>query len=364
MTFCVSHQKQLNALTDDDLNKKHDKSNYKGDNDDDVDVNVVEIITQSDITTTQQNLSMIKSISSSSDINLDFETNNVSSLEFEHFHNSQTLRLTQENSEVTSSPNNFLESTTEKLSLSNKSFVSESLTSNATNVTNTFNGGSNNSSFIRIDATSLRPLDNSPLSNSSVQNVVHHSKSTKLRGSSNNLMKIPSGSSGGSGGIRISGQKIEMPQLNNFFDHSEYLKKHEHGFRYGPHFETGNVTNITVQVGNTFYLHCRISLLQDKTVSWVRRKSGENGLELLTVGKQTYSGDPRYSVDFQYPNNWRLKIVSAQKIDEATYECQISTSPPRFIHYNVRVNGEFLCDIFLTRSHNDAIKMKKYHYEI
>lgn len=37
--------------------------------------------------------------------------------------------------------------------------------------------------------------------------------------------------------------------------------------RYGPHFETGNVTNITVQVGNTFYLHCRISLLQDKTVS-------------------------------------------------------------------------------------------------
>lgn len=38
-------------------------------------------------------------------------------------------------------------------------------------------------------------------------------------------------------------------------------------FRYGPHFETGNVTNITVQVGSTFYLHCRISLLQDKTVS-------------------------------------------------------------------------------------------------
>jgi hypothetical protein len=59
-------------------------------------------------------------------------------------------------------------------------------------------------------------------------------------------------------------------------------------------------------------------------VSWVRRKSGENGLELLTVGKQTYSGDPRYSVDFQYPNNWRLKIVQAQKIDEATYECQVS----------------------------------------
>lgn len=103
-------------------------------------------------------------------------------------------------------------------------------------------------------------------------------------------------------------------------------------------------------------------------VSWVRRKSGENGLELLTVGKQTYSGDPRYSVDFQYPNNWRLRIDSAMKIDEGTYECQvklnnmkkcrkriknfdfnsqifsssiqISTSPPRFIFYNVKVNGK------------------------
>lgn len=34
-----------------------------------------------------------------------------------------------------------------------------------------------------------------------------------------------------SGGTRIKGQKIEMPQLNDFFDHTEYLKKHERGFR-------------------------------------------------------------------------------------------------------------------------------------
>lgn len=40
--------------------------------------------------------------------------------------------------------------------------------------------------------------------------------------------------------------------------------------RYGPHFEdiptVGNVTNITVPIGNAVYLNCRISLLQDKTV--------------------------------------------------------------------------------------------------
>ncbi|CRK97488.1 CLUMA_CG010877, isoform A [Clunio marinus] len=213
-------------------------------------------------------------------------------------------------------PNNVPELTTENLSLTNKSLlsnrlVSESLTSSSVIVK------SNSSNY------------------HSVSNSTQNFKSTnKQRTNSNSLIKVSA-----SGGIRISGQKIEMPHLNDFFDHSDYLKKHEHGFRYGPHFETGNVTNITVQVGNTFYLHCKISLLQDKTVSWVRRKSGENGLELLTVGKQTYSGDPRYSVDFQYPNNWRLKIASAQKIDEATYECQISTSPPRFIHYNVRVNA-------------------------
>lgn len=41
--------------------------------------------------------------------------------------------------------------------------------------------------------------------------------------------------------------------------------------RYGPHFEDiktiGNVTNMTVQMGQSVYLNCRISLLQDKTVS-------------------------------------------------------------------------------------------------
>lgn len=49
---------------------------------------------------------------------------------------------------------------------------------------------------------------------------------------------------------------------------------HDHNLiwnSYGPHFEdiptVGNVSNITVPVGNAVYLNCRISLLQDKTVS-------------------------------------------------------------------------------------------------
>ena len=41
--------------------------------------------------------------------------------------------------------------------------------------------------------------------------------------------------------------------------------------RYGPHFEdvqrVGQATNLTVQAGSSIHLNCRISLLQDKTVS-------------------------------------------------------------------------------------------------
>ncbi|CAO1390954.1 unnamed protein product [Diamesa hyperborea] len=233
---------------------------------------------------------------------------------------------------------------TNESSLSKMELVSESLISNAIIMNSSTNNNNNNNNH-----------------NHSLGVNHIHSKNTKQRTNSNSLVKTiqSNASGGGGGGVRISGQKIEMPVLNDFFDHSIYLKNHEHGFRYGPHFETGNVTNITVQVGNTFYLHCRISLLQDKTVSWVRRKNGENGLELLTVGKQTYSGDPRYSVDFQYPNNWRLKIVSAQKIDEATYECQISTHPPRIIQYNVHVNAP---TIFIVDEH--GIPLLDKYYEV
>lgn len=51
----------------------------------------------------------------------------------------------------------------------------------------------------------------------------------------------------------------------------------------------------------------------------MRRKPGESGLELLTVGQQTYSGDSRYKIEFQYPSNWKLKIESVVKEDEGTY---------------------------------------------
>lgn len=75
-------------------------------------------------------------------------------------------------------------------------------------------------------------------------------------------------------------------------------------------------------------------------VSWVRRKTDdEDDLQLLTVGLHTYSGDSRYNVEYQYPNNWRLKIEYSNRRDEGLYECQISTHPPRVIQIFLLING-------------------------
>lgn len=160
-------------------------------------------------------------------------------------------------------------------------------------------------------------------------------------------------------------QKTDAPMLNYIFDmFSTANKHHHHDQRYGPHFEDiqkeGKPSNITVQAGASVYLNCRISLLQDKTVSWVRRNfMGEDALELLTVGLHTYTGDKRYTMEFQYPNNWRLKISSARKEDEATYECQISTHPPRVIQIHLSVNAP---KVAIVDEYN--IPLQEKYYEI
>lgn len=63
-------------------------------------------------------------------------------------------------------------------------------------------------------------------------------------------------------------------------------------------------------------------------------------MNLLTVGQHTYTGDPRYTIEFQYPDNWRLRIKRVNSSDEGQYECQISTHPPKFIHVNLHINGK------------------------
>lgn len=164
----------------------------------------------------------------------------------------------------------------------------------------------------------------------------------------------------------------------------------------GTHFDgvaIGSLINVTVQGGKTAFLNCKINLLQDKTVvkipindsniniiqrsflqvTWVRKfyfndadGISRHELQLLTVGTNTFIDDTRYSVDFQYPNNFRLSIQNvSRENDEGVYLCQvfscqngklrflsinfnnfpqISTHPPKVMQFYLHVNGEF--DIF------------------
>ncbi|XP_058060145.1 zwei Ig domain protein zig-8-like [Anopheles bellator] len=94
-----------------------------------------------------------------------------------------------------------------------------------------------------------------------------------------------------------------------------------------PFFDDSNMTtNVTTQLGSDVYLHCRVNDLRERTVSWVRRKGDE--IHLITVGRQTYSSDSRYSLQYQPPNDWQLLIQYSNERDEGHYECQISSYPP------------------------------------
>lgn len=89
-------------------------------------------------------------------------------------------------------------------------------------------------------------------------------------------------------------------------------------------------------------MSCKISQLQDKTVSWVRRLADTNEMLLLTVGLHTYSSDSRFRVDFQFPDDWRLRIDNVTRADEGTYVCQISTHPPQAIQTNFYVSCKLI----------------------
>lgn len=68
-------------------------------------------------------------------------------------------------------------------------------------------------------------------------------------------------------------------------------------------------------------------------MTWVRRifspdpadeTRERQELQLLTVGTVTFVADTRYTVDFQHPNNFRLRIRNvSMQYDEGVYECQV-----------------------------------------
>eukprot|EP00092_Neocalanus_flemingeri_P060116 GFUD01072014.1.p1 GENE.GFUD01072014.1~~GFUD01072014.1.p1 ORF type:complete len:375 (+),score=135.99 GFUD01072014.1:199-1323(+) len=92
--------------------------------------------------------------------------------------------------------------------------------------------------------------------------------------------------------------------------------------------------NISVMVGETAFLPCRVKNLDEYTVSWIRA----DDVTILSVGHLAFSSDKRISV-VQVPrprlsaSDWNLSIENASLEDDGMYECQVNTDPK--INYKV-----------------------------
>ncbi|XP_038221984.1 cell adhesion molecule 1-like [Zerene cesonia] len=117
--------------------------------------------------------------------------------------------------------------------------------------------------------------------------------------------------------------------------YAPYQELHHHERHWGPYFEERNITQVTAHVGAEALLNCRVVMLKDKTVMWLRHTT--ETAQLLTVGPAPYAGDNRVASKFQYPNNWRLSINPVKWSDAGRYMCQISTHPPRTIYTDLTV---------------------------
>jgi len=60
------------------------------------------------------------------------------------------------------------------------------------------------------------------------------------------------------------------------------------------------------------------------------------------IGLHTYSNDERLSINFEQPNNWKLRIKAAEKEDAGDYQCQVSSHPPIILPVTLSVIGKYL----------------------
>lgn len=114
------------------------------------------------------------------------------------------------------------------------------------------------------------------------------------------------------------------------WSHTWYTNFEEYQRMTEPIFDNNTVTNITVQLGGTAYLYCRVRNLGERTISWVRRRDWH----ILTSGLFTYTNDARFQVlHGEGADDWTLQIKYVQKRDNGTYECQVSTGSGIMSHF-------------------------------
>jgi len=112
--------------------------------------------------------------------------------------------------------------------------------------------------------------------------------------------------------------------------------------------------NITVLVGETAYLPCRVKNLEKFTVSWIRARD----VTVLSVGHLAFSSDARIGVvQVDRPrlsaSDWNLSIVNTSKLDEGMYECQVNTEPK--INYKVFLS---------VQDPSDALQKDSPYYQV
>ncbi|XP_059091531.1 uncharacterized protein LOC131887057 [Tigriopus californicus] len=88
-----------------------------------------------------------------------------------------------------------------------------------------------------------------------------------------------------------------------------------------------NGTVYHTRLGAEVLLNCKVTSLERDLVSWIRKDEGLMPV-VLTVGFRPHSSENRFILDFQPPNNYRLRIQNVQWHDEGRYLCQLSVYPP------------------------------------
>lgn len=106
------------------------------------------------------------------------------------------------------------------------------------------------------------------------------------------------------------------------------------GLYTGPYFDPAMPNNISVQLGDTALLICKVNQVGRKTVSWIRKRDSH----ILTVGSSTFISDGRfYILKPEKRHVWTLRIRYVQPRDAGLYECQVSTEPKmsHFVQLNI-----------------------------
>ncbi|XP_003737925.1 uncharacterized protein LOC100909192 [Galendromus occidentalis] len=110
--------------------------------------------------------------------------------------------------------------------------------------------------------------------------------------------------------------------------------------RIAPHFDNSTPTAVISTQARTVFLPCNVRHLGDRTVSWIRR-TVDSGLNVLTVGRFTYTMDQRFqAVHYENSESWALQIKYPTVNDSGVYECQVSTTPKisRFVRLDIVVS--------------------------